>query len=230
MVAIYKITSPNNKVYIGQTWNFKRRMNEYKGLNIKKQTYLYRSFTKYGVDNHKFDILYEFPNDVSQEIIHTYELLYWQQYKDCGFKLLNLTVPGIGPGRMSLETKEKIRKSSKYRKHTQESIEKMKLAQQNRAPISDETRKKMSDVAKGRKQSSETIEKRIAHRRGKPLDLDAKRSGAKITLEKVIEIKKLLKEFNSPLYVYNLLSKDPLITRDIVANISCNRTWSHIKI
>lgn len=230
MIVIYKITSPTGKVYIGQTWNFKRRMYEYKSLNIKRQVYLYNSFIKYGFDSHKFDILYEFPIDISQDIIHKYEFLYWQQYKDCGFELLNIAIPGIGPGRTSAETIAKRSKLLKGRKHSKEVIEKMKLAQKNRKPISEEARKKMSDAHKGKKQSKETIEKRFINRKGKSLSPEAKRSGAKITVEKVIEIKKLLKEFKSPLYVYNLLSKDPVITRSIISSISCNRTWKHINI
>lgn len=229
MVVIYKITSPDNKIYIGQTWNFKRRMSEYKSLNFRKQVYLYNSFNKYGFDKHCFDIVHEFPNDISQEIVHQYELLYWQQYKDCGFQMMNLTTPGVGPGRMSLETKSKISKSHKGKKLSPVTIEKMKLAQKNRNPISNESRKKMSDAKKGKKQSKETIEKRIGHRRGKSLPQEAKRSGSKMTVEKVIEIKNLLQEFKSAYKVHKILS-DPNISINMVVNIAYNRAWKHVKI
>ena len=60
MIGIYKITNPNNKVYIGQSINIQKRFNEYKNLNnCKRQTILYRSFLKYGVDNHTFEIIEE---------------------------------------------------------------------------------------------------------------------------------------------------------------------------
>lgn len=229
MAVIYKIISPNNKVYIGQTWNFKRRMSEYKSLNIKKQRYLYNSFIKYGFDNHKVDVLYDFPKDVSQDVIHRYEFLYWQFYKDCAFEMLNLTTPGIGAGRMSPDTKAKMSEINKGKKHKPETIEKMKLAQQNRNPISEEARKRMSDAHKGKKQSKELIEKRLGHRRGKPLTPEAKRSNAKITVEKVIEIKKLLKEFKSAYKIHKILG-DPNISLGIVCNILYNRAWTHIKI
>lgn len=56
---IYRITSPTNKVYIGKTFNLKRRIESYKGLYCKGQRILFNSLSKYGWDNHKFDILFE---------------------------------------------------------------------------------------------------------------------------------------------------------------------------
>lgn len=58
IIGIYKITSPTNKVYIGQSININRRFKEY--LNILKskgQTKLYHSFNKYKIENHTFEIL-----------------------------------------------------------------------------------------------------------------------------------------------------------------------------
>lgn len=56
--GIYKITSPTGKVYIGQSEDINRRFGEYKRLkNCKRQTKLYRSFKKHGVENHQFDII-----------------------------------------------------------------------------------------------------------------------------------------------------------------------------
>lgn len=60
MIGIYKITNPNNKVYIGQSIDIQRRFNEHKRYN--KQDYknkLYNSFNKYGYDNHTFEIIEE---------------------------------------------------------------------------------------------------------------------------------------------------------------------------
>jgi group I intron endonuclease len=60
MVGIYKIVSPTGKFYIGQAINIERRFHEYKRLQgCKTQTILYRSFKKYGVENHNFEILCE---------------------------------------------------------------------------------------------------------------------------------------------------------------------------
>ena len=58
MIGIYKITSPSGRIYIGQSWNIKKRLNAYKTLYAsKKQRLLNRSFVKYGYENHKFQII-----------------------------------------------------------------------------------------------------------------------------------------------------------------------------
>jgi group I intron endonuclease len=56
--GIYKITSPNGKVYIGESVNLKNRCKFYLSPNrIKKQRAIYNSLIKYGVDNHIFEII-----------------------------------------------------------------------------------------------------------------------------------------------------------------------------
>lgn len=132
MIAIYKITSPENKIYIGQSWDVDNRKRAYISANkIKSQTHIYNSLKKYGYESHKFEIICEFPFDITQDILDIYEVFYWQQYKDCGFQMLNIKEPGRG-GRHSEETKNKIRELSKGNsshlghKHTKESISRMK--------------------------------------------------------------------------------------------------------
>ena len=56
---IYKITSIKNRVYIGQTINFKVRFNKYKRLDCKNQKKLYNSLLKYGIEKHTFEIICE---------------------------------------------------------------------------------------------------------------------------------------------------------------------------
>ena len=57
MVGIYKITSLNNKIYIGQSIDILKRQNEYLKCYCKNQIKLYNSILKYGWKNHKFEIL-----------------------------------------------------------------------------------------------------------------------------------------------------------------------------
>ena len=52
------ITSPSGKIYIGSTKNIKSRWNEYELLHCKNQIKLYRSFLKYGVKNHIFEVVW----------------------------------------------------------------------------------------------------------------------------------------------------------------------------
>lgn len=78
MIGIYKITSPSNKIYIGQSVNIERRFNEYKKLyKSNVQLVLYRSFLKYGILNHKFEIIEQCKLDE----LNTRER-YWQEYYD----------------------------------------------------------------------------------------------------------------------------------------------------
>ena len=56
MVGIYKITSPSNKVYIGQSIDIEKRFSYYKRLSCKQQSKVYNSILKYGYENHVFEI------------------------------------------------------------------------------------------------------------------------------------------------------------------------------
>lgn len=56
---IYKLTSPNGKIYIGQTKDFNQRMNEHKFASTKLKNKLYKSVLKYGWDSFKKEIIGE---------------------------------------------------------------------------------------------------------------------------------------------------------------------------
>jgi group I intron endonuclease len=107
MVVIYKITSPSGKVYIGQSRNWASRKSKYKKLKNSQQIKIHRSLLKYGYDAHEFKIIHELPDDVSQDVINNYEVLYWELYKDCGVEMLNVKYPGSN-GKLSEETKIKM--------------------------------------------------------------------------------------------------------------------------
>ena len=60
MIGIYKITNPLNEVYVGQSIDLKTRIRKHKEANKNKTSKkLYDSFVKYGVENHKFEVLEE---------------------------------------------------------------------------------------------------------------------------------------------------------------------------
>lgn len=60
MIGIYKITSPSNKVYIGQSIDIDKRFNQYRSISqTRKQKRLHHSFRKHGIDNHIFEVLEE---------------------------------------------------------------------------------------------------------------------------------------------------------------------------
>lgn len=57
MIGIYKITSPSEKVYIGQAINIGKRKESYIKLKCKGQPKLYNSLVKYGFSNHIFEVV-----------------------------------------------------------------------------------------------------------------------------------------------------------------------------
>lgn len=181
MTGIYKITSPSGKVYIGQSRNIKNRWRDHKTSRFAYCRYVNNSIKKYGAENHVFEMLHELPNNVSRQIMNEYELFYWQQYKDAGFRMLNIMKPGNSVEH-SEETKKKISEAGKGRKSSQLAIELLRQRSiGNKYSLglkhSEESKIKMSKWQKGkphsishndkirlanlgRKQSSETIEKR----------------------------------------------------------------------
>lgn len=166
-IGIYKITSPTGRVYIGQSWNIRRRFNQYKKLDCKVQRLIFRSLSKYGVDNHVFEIIHHLPKDVSQEVMDSFEVLYWNLYRSCGIRMLNLQEPGRG-GKPCEETRRLLSLSHMGNKHNVGKklppgvIAKMITARTG-LKRSEETKKKQSEAAKRRIRTPE----HCANMRGK---------------------------------------------------------------
>ena len=60
IIGIYKITSPSNKIYIGQSVDILRRKKQYEKLYYSsKQPAIHNSILKYGWNNHIFEIIEE---------------------------------------------------------------------------------------------------------------------------------------------------------------------------
>jgi group I intron endonuclease len=57
MIGIYKITNPLGQVYIGQSINIEKRFMAYKKLRCRKQPRIYNSLKRFGVKNHRFEIV-----------------------------------------------------------------------------------------------------------------------------------------------------------------------------
>ena len=110
-IGIYKITSPSNKVYVGQSININARFKSYLRLSSnKKQSRLYNSFLKYGIINHKFEILEE----CNIELLNERERHYQDLYDVIGKNGLNcrLTFTNDKSGVISNETKLKLKNTS----------------------------------------------------------------------------------------------------------------------
>lgn len=180
MIGIYKITSPTERVYIGQAVNIEKRWRYYQKVLCKGQVRLYNSFLKYGVENHVFEIIEE----CAEEDLNCKER-YWQEYYNTVETGLNLrlTKTEDKSGKLSEETKKKIGESNsialKGKNLSQETKNKIKEGNTGKV-VSEDVKAKMSknsakhwegktlseqhkaNILKGRKgykHSEETIEK-----------------------------------------------------------------------
>ena len=161
MVGIYKITNPNGKIYIGQSIDISKRIQSYRYSSTSKQTKLYRSILKYGIDNHIFDIVEECSICKLNE-----RERYWQEhYNVIGPNGLNCNIQGYEgkSGKLSDQTIDKIKKNRKgiTSKYKNPELRILKISKSL-------TGKKLSDAHKmsisisntGKKQSKEVLIKR----------------------------------------------------------------------
>lgn len=122
MSVIYKFTNKiNGKSYIGQTKDFKKRLNSHKSSSNNKKsneynTPFHRAIRKYGIDNFKYEILEEIPEGESQEFIDEREKFFIQYYETLTQKGgYNVSKGGQGFSRDSLPFEERIKKSSLFK-------------------------------------------------------------------------------------------------------------------
>ena len=99
--VIYKLTSPSNKTYIGQTINLKGRFNKYKNKVVDSiGKYLKSAIEKYGFENFKIEILtsIDLNKDIkdSKSILNKLEIEFIEKYDCLAPKGYNLTGGGNG--------------------------------------------------------------------------------------------------------------------------------------
>jgi len=135
---IYKLIFPNNKIYIGQTIDFDRRMNEYKNKsnNKKYNIVVYKAIRKYGWDNVKQEIMFTVPTEFVNELETVMIAEHNATNKKFGYNILEIGRSTIG-FRHSEKTKNRIRE------------QKIGISR------SDEIRKKISKSLKGKYSNSD---------------------------------------------------------------------------
>lgn len=240
MTGIYKITSPTGKIYIGQSRQCGIRFTRYKNKNCKRQPKIYSSLNKYGPESHKYEIICHLPNDVSNEILNSYEELYIRAYKDCGFELLNLTGGGHKNQELSDDTRDKLRKAAtgkKYwlgRRHSEEAKEKIRIGNTGKV-FTKERLKKMSESQKGKAgisfgtKRTEEQKKRIGDAsRGRQIISHSgeKNEKSKLKERDVIEIRRL---FNSGLYSQAEIGKMYHMSQTGIGLIVRGINWKYLK-
>lgn len=136
--GIYKIVNPINKVYIGCTIDWERRLDQYKGLRVKGQSKIYDSLIEYGYENHTFELIETCPIEQLYE-----KEIYYINYYNSVVGGLNIRLGGRN-GSLTDETKQKISKALKGRKniwfkngplgykHTEEQKQKMRKPRINK--------------------------------------------------------------------------------------------------
>ena len=127
---IYKIQTPQGKIYIGQTNNFVTRKRSYKNLKHKKQRYLWNDSLKYEYNPSDYmeiieEILFENNELDNREI---YWIKFYNSYTHENHNGLNLTKGGKSRNGYitSDETKEKLRQANLGKKQSEETKEKRK--------------------------------------------------------------------------------------------------------
>lgn len=121
MKYIYKMENKiNGKKYIGQTNNFRLRMNGHKSDAFNKNSTAYNyplscAIRKYGWDNFNNAIIEEIPDDESFEIVDEREKYFIQYYDSLSNKSgYNITIGGQGCPRQKLSYEERIKKSKLF--------------------------------------------------------------------------------------------------------------------
>lgn len=97
MGVIYKITSPSNRVYIGKTYDLRKRINCHKNASKKNGTsiILHNSISKYGWEAHTLEVIEE----VEESLLNEREIFWIKElntYNQNNPKGLNMTAGGDG--------------------------------------------------------------------------------------------------------------------------------------
>lgn len=142
------INKVNGKIYIGQTVhqnNLTRRWG-INGIGYKQSKYFYHAIQKYGWDNFKHIVIL---TDLTREEANIIEVLLIDKYNttnpDFGYNLQSGGVNGV-PNDIA---REKMSKSQKNRKVSEETREKIRNFQ--KSYWTDNKRKEMSESHKGKK-------------------------------------------------------------------------------
>ncbi len=130
------INNINNKKYVGQTWNFSKRIREhFNGYGYAKL--LKYALNKYGHQNFTVKKIYKCNNQIKLDFVETYLIKIFNSLSPNGYNL------ALGGSRG---------------KHNEESKKLIGSYHKNKI-VSEETRKKQSDKAKGKIISDSTKEK-----------------------------------------------------------------------
>ena len=205
--CVYKITNTlNGKVYIGQTVDYrKRKVGHFSYLrrNAHRNSYLQKSFNKYGESSFKMEIIKECAVDELDKL----EIYYMRKYnsidKTLGYNMV------IG-GNTNKSFPDYIR-------------QKMSRSQKGRI-ISEEHRKRIGKWHKGKTISPKDIEKANKTKKDNQIQWGETNPNAVLTND---DVEKLIKDMLNGLTVEDVMKKYKC-SRQTVYGITRNRTYKAI--
>lgn len=203
--GIYQIKNNiNGKVYVGSATNFSKRWGTHIGL-LRKGTHhsrhLQRAYNKYGEDSFSFSVI-EYVTDLSKLVEREqYWLDYYKPFKNQGYNTAPFAASNIGVF-PSKEARRKMAKAQTGRRHSPETLEKIRRSKYREA-LSKETLAKYSLCNKGE---------------SNPL--------SKLTTSKVIEIKKRLLAKDSHSKIAKLMD----VSRGQIGSIARGEAWAHVLV
>ena len=157
--VIYRALFPNGKCYVGQSWNYEKRLRAHKCRNNCR--HFANARDKHGWDNIVWSVLAECDTQSTADYLEKHYIVFYDSV-DNGY---NLALGGAS-GKHSEETKRRMSKNNararKGKKHTNEA--RQKISKNNARGMlgrkhTEAARRKMSMLARGRRHSEETRRK-----------------------------------------------------------------------
>ena len=141
---IYKLTSPNGKIYIGRTNNFEDRMvqHKYEAVTRRKNYPLYRAIRKYGWDTFNKEIIAATSTEQNAQILEEAFIVKYNSVK----KGYNATYTGSGGNLWNGKTEEE---KQRFREKMSHCVSGEKNGMYGKKQ-SDEAKEKQRQKAKGR--------------------------------------------------------------------------------
>lgn len=133
--GIYKITNTiNGKIYIGQSVDINARWNVHKNKCkfVKYNSHFYSAIRRYGIDNFVFEIVAECPTSCL-DILETVYIKELKSQTPNGYNILSGGSRRKDDYKHTNETKTKISKAHKGRKHSEEAKKNMSKAKKNQS-------------------------------------------------------------------------------------------------
>jgi group I intron endonuclease len=211
----------NNKVYVGQTTNLRKRWNHHRSTAssiTKKKWPLHRAIVKYGIESFVFTLIQEVQNKDELDLAEQYWIKHFNSRdRNYGY---NLTDGGNGPSgaKRSEETKQKMRISKLGKKRSAEDRQKMSDGRRG-IPLSTTHKQSMSKSRQNKYNGEDN------NFYGKHHSDKSKEKIGKLKIEDVISIRK---EYQLGNVTKQELAIKYNVLVDSIANVISKRTWKDI--